>query len=185
MEITNKRHKYYTIYEWKRKGVIYHDFDELYEVYIKTMNCSHCGKEFPTTKDRCLDHDHETGAFRAIVCKKCNCYDNYIRFPEGYTEETDKERRKIWCIVNSDKIKKNRKQYETTNAEKISIRKKAQYQKNKTKLKEQYDDIKDVKNEKRREKYTCCCGLTISKGSKSRHDRDNIKHSYWLMEQVD
>ena len=79
--------KYQTINNWKFSGVIYHDFDELYEVYIKTMNCWHCNKEFVSTRDRCLDHNHETGAFRAIVCQKCNCKDSYIKHPNGYSKE--------------------------------------------------------------------------------------------------
>tara|TARA_R110000796_G_scaffold200623_2_gene316633 strand:- start:79 stop:642 length:564 start_codon:yes stop_codon:yes gene_type:complete len=187
MEITNpKRHKYYMIYDWKRKGVIADDYDEVYDIYINTMECNHCGKEFCNTKERHLDHCHQTGDIRAIVCQKCNNYDNYIRFPEGgYTEEHDKERRKIYRKDNRDKIRIKRHKYEQENAETISIRKKKQYQKNKERLKEIYQGVKDIKNEKRREKYTCICGITLTKAGKSRHERDNIKHSYWLMEQVD
>jgi len=110
MEITNKRHKYNTIYHWKHYGVIYHDFDELYEIYIKTMNCNHCGKEFPNTKDRCLDHDHETGAFRAIVCRCCNNIDSYIKYPNGITQEDKRHKKKIYYINNKDKINENRQQ---------------------------------------------------------------------------
>ena len=102
MEITSKYHKSIAISTWKSRGVIYHDFDELYEVYIKTMNCGHCGKEFPNTKYRHLDHDHETGMFRKIVCHKCNTNDSYINHPEGYdkkkanhiTYEKHKQKRK-------------------------------------------------------------------------------------------
>jgi hypothetical protein len=83
MELS-KKHKTDTIGNWKRSGLIYHDFDELYEVYIKTMNCQHCGKEFPNKFDRCLDHAHETGMFRKIVCRQCNTKDKYINHPEGY-----------------------------------------------------------------------------------------------------
>ena len=84
MEITNtKRHKTITIYNWKRNGLIYHDFDNLYETYIKTMECTHCKKEFKNTKDRHLDHCHETGLLRKIVCQGCNVNDTYIRYPNG------------------------------------------------------------------------------------------------------
>ena len=72
MEITNKYHKYITISTWKTRGVVYDDFDNLYATYINTMNCNHCSKEFKNTRDRHLDHCHETGAFRMIVCQKCN-----------------------------------------------------------------------------------------------------------------
>ena len=96
--------KYKTIYSWKRIGVIYHNFDELYEVYIKTMNCWHCNKEFNSTFDRCLDHNHETGAFRAIVCHKCNCKDSYLKNPNGfdikkYKQEYSKRRTICLCGI--------------------------------------------------------------------------------------
>ena len=101
MEITIKYHKRKTIYKWKSKGVVYHDFDDLYETYIKTMNCGHCGKEFPNTIDRQLDHDHETGQFRKIVCKNCNNRDSYINYPAGIPSK--KERHKITRDKYKDK----------------------------------------------------------------------------------
>tara|TARA_R110000796_G_scaffold84049_1_gene183495 strand:+ start:274 stop:573 length:300 start_codon:yes stop_codon:yes gene_type:complete len=42
---------------------------------------------FVTTRERHLDHNHETGAFRAIVCQKCNCCDSYIKYPNGYSKK--------------------------------------------------------------------------------------------------
>ena len=108
MEITKKYHKTNTICNWKKRGLVYDDIDDLYYIYINTMNCTHCGKEFPNIKDRCLDHDHQTGLFRNIVCRRCNTSDNYIRFPDGipplkerYNMNKDKyyakEREKITC----------------------------------------------------------------------------------------
>ena len=41
-----KYHKTNTICKWKYKGVVYDDWDELYYTYIRTLNCSHCNKEF-------------------------------------------------------------------------------------------------------------------------------------------
>jgi hypothetical protein len=61
-----KRHKNRTIYNWKKSGLIYDNFEDLYEVYINTMNCQHCNKYFKNTLDRCLDHNHETGLFRKL-----------------------------------------------------------------------------------------------------------------------
>ena len=132
MEITSKYHKTDTICNWKYKGVLYDDFDDLYETYIKTMNCSHCGKEFPNTRDRCLDHCHETGQFRAIVCKKCNTRDNYLKHPNGPPNKQQQQK----------------------------IRDKKHYEKNKDKV-----------LEKSRLKYTCECGITLRKDTKSRHEK--------------
>ena len=93
MEITNKKHKTSTIYNWKRNGLIYHDFDNLYETYIKTMECTHCKKEFKNTKDRHLDHCHETGLFRKIVCQGCNVMDTYINYPDGITSKNERNKK--------------------------------------------------------------------------------------------
>ena len=71
------------IYYWKKRGLIYDDYDDLYEVYIKTMQCQHCNREFKNSTDRCMDHDHTTGKFRKIVCRSCNSCDSYINHPNG------------------------------------------------------------------------------------------------------
>ena len=104
-----------TIYNWKLYGLIYDDYDELYDIYIKTMECQHCNKEFKNSQDRCMDHDHNTGLFRKIVCKACNVCDSYIKYPNGYdikevlkqyhqdNKETINQKRgqKITCICGS------------------------------------------------------------------------------------
>ena len=72
-----------TISRWKNRGVVHteqYTFDELYEAYIYCGYCEECNKPFKNNLDRCLDHDHETGNFRDIVCKKCNNYRRY-HFP--------------------------------------------------------------------------------------------------------
>jgi hypothetical protein len=103
------------IYNWKLYGLIYDDYDELYEIYIKTMECQHCNKEFKDSHDRCMDHDHNTGLFRKIVCRACNVNDSYIKYPNGYDKKvyykqyrqdnkeeiTQKASQKIKCLCGS------------------------------------------------------------------------------------
>tara|TARA_R110000772_G_scaffold107599_3_gene210103 strand:+ start:1385 stop:1804 length:420 start_codon:yes stop_codon:yes gene_type:complete len=72
---------------WKQRGLIYDDYSALYDRYILTTNCEWCKKEFKSSKDRCLDHNHETGEFRKIVCHKCNTHDCYLKYPDGFTRE--------------------------------------------------------------------------------------------------
>ncbi len=64
------------INNWKRRGVI-GDFNYLYSLYINATNCSTCNISFNDTKNKCLDHDHDTGEYRNIICRKCNNWDNW------------------------------------------------------------------------------------------------------------
>lgn len=67
--------KSHTINSWKRIGVIHNNFDLLYETYINKNNCDVCNNQFKSSRDRHLDHCHETGLFRQILCCSCNVND--------------------------------------------------------------------------------------------------------------
>ncbi len=100
-----KKYKSDMISKWKRIGVIYDDFDDLYAVYVNTMNCSHCLKEFKNSKDRHLDHDHQTGLFRKIVCSGCNNRDSYLKYPPQFTSKDKKQKfSKEYYEANRDKL---------------------------------------------------------------------------------
>ena len=71
-----RRLKSARINNWKRRGLI-GDLNELYEKYMTTLNCEKCNYEFIDTKNKCLDHSHETGEFRFILCRNCNNWDNW------------------------------------------------------------------------------------------------------------
>jgi len=65
------------ISSWKQHGLIYEDYDSLYGHYLNANNCDECGIKFGKFGGgvgdwKCMDHDHETGAFRNFLCHKCN-----------------------------------------------------------------------------------------------------------------
>ena len=125
MEINRKYHKTNTICSWKRSGLINDNLEEIYETYINTTECNHCGKVFETTKDRHLDHCHETGLFRKIVCRSCNNHDTYINYPAGVPSE--QERKKKYRENNKEKIK----EYTVKNRDKIREQQRKKYQEKK------------------------------------------------------
>ena len=62
---------------WKGLGLIYEDYDSLYGHYLNANNCDECGIKFGKfgggmSDWKCMDHCHETGAFRNFLCCKCN-----------------------------------------------------------------------------------------------------------------
>ena len=72
-----KRLKALRINNWKMRGVI-GDYDALYEKWLNTSNCEICNYIFNDTSNKCLDHDHDTGEFRYILCRNCNTQDNHL-----------------------------------------------------------------------------------------------------------
>jgi len=51
--------------------------DELYDYFMSCGKCEACGKEFTDTYNKCLDHDHDTGDFRYVLCRSCNTKDSW------------------------------------------------------------------------------------------------------------
>jgi len=67
-----------TLNGWNKLGIIFDNKEETefyYEIYIKSTNCSWCGKEYKNSKCRHLDHHHLCGRPRAIICGSCNIKD--------------------------------------------------------------------------------------------------------------
>ena len=146
--------KYHTIYKWKKRGLIYDDYDALYEAYIKTSECQHCKTEFTKNNFRCMDHNHETGLFRKIVCNRCNAMDSYIKFPQRMDRA---EWRKEWYIKNKEHVAEYQKKYQERNRE----------------------NIQKYKNQK----VKCECGCIVTMGNFSTHKKSK-KHIKYIAEYI-
>lgn len=166
MEVKNKiygtpSYKSKMICNWKRIGIIHDNFDTLFEEYVAITACQYCHKPFKSTKDRCVDHDHDTGQMRLIVCQKCNNKDSYINWPDGYDV---KERTAKYYKKNKEKIAEQSAEYRQKNKEKLAEQKAEYYQQNKEKIAERAS-----------EKIKCECGDVVTRAGVSKH-RKTQKH---------
>jgi len=60
------------ISEWKKKGLICENYDQVYELWLDSTHCDKCGCQYTKKNHKDMEHCHTTGAFRGIVCHKCN-----------------------------------------------------------------------------------------------------------------
>lgn len=111
-----KQKKSVTISYWKYRGLI-GDYEAIYDRYINTTHCDLCNillcKGRKGSNKKCMEHDHNTGEFRNIVCHKCNMNKSDTKIPitnkTGYKHIYFNNTRKNWIyekMFNGKLIKK-------------------------------------------------------------------------------
>ncbi len=68
-----------TISSWKRRGLklFGYTYEEVYDYYLDCHKCEVCDKDI-SGRQKCMDHSHDTGIFRWVLCKSCNTKDSWM-----------------------------------------------------------------------------------------------------------
>ena len=94
------------ISSWKKRGVISDNYSSLYDYYLNCNNCELCNVELIEgnygNNKKTLDHDHETGLFRYVLCNTCNSHRTANRHTPR-TKEQIKTQRKNYRDTHKDK----------------------------------------------------------------------------------
>ena len=65
-----KEQKRQRIKNWKYHGLI-DDYERVFAIWEDTTECMKCEKAI-SGREKCMDHDHITGLYRAMLCGGCN-----------------------------------------------------------------------------------------------------------------
>ena len=60
-----------TLSNWRRYG-LKDNLEDVYKIYQESTECIICDKPFKNSKDKHMNHCHETGYFLNVLCQKCN-----------------------------------------------------------------------------------------------------------------
>lgn len=87
--------KSYYISHWKSIGVV-DDYEFVYDRWSNINNCEKCNVEL-IGSNKCLDHCHETGKFRKILCIGCNVH--------NIEDNSYKNKKNIYFLKNRNKYR--------------------------------------------------------------------------------
>jgi hypothetical protein len=82
-----QRSKYRAINLKLRYGITPEEYDEL--LVSQNGVCAICGEECSTGRRLSVDHDHETGRVRGLLCSKCNYGIGHLKTVENLERAID------------------------------------------------------------------------------------------------
>ena len=78
---TDKGKKIHKISKWKHYGLLSDNYDEIYYRWLNSTKCELCKCEYTKKNKKCLDHNHNNGLFRNILCNSCNTSSKLCKTP--------------------------------------------------------------------------------------------------------
>jgi len=57
---------------WRHKGLKAINYEIIFERYFYSNTCENCNCEYSIKNFKCMDHNHQNGLFRNILCNACN-----------------------------------------------------------------------------------------------------------------
>ena len=87
----------------KRRGLNPTDFEKAWAAYCNSKRCEWCNNEYKTNRDKQMDHCHDFGHFRNILCQTCNTWRRDSKF---ICKSWDKKLSKYYYYIN---VKRNGK----------------------------------------------------------------------------
>tara|TARA_R110000803_G_C11709689_1_gene286735 strand:+ start:42 stop:446 length:405 start_codon:yes stop_codon:yes gene_type:complete len=61
-------------HNWLKYGLNPEDFEKAWFEYCNSTNCDWCKRGYKSERDKQMDHCHDEGHFRNILCKTCNMW---------------------------------------------------------------------------------------------------------------
>ena len=89
---------------WLRKGLNPEDFEKAWTAYCNSKRCEWCNSEYKSSRDKQMDHCHDFGHFRNILCQTCNGWRRDSKF---ICKSWDKQRNKYYYYINVKRNGKN------------------------------------------------------------------------------